>query len=86
MGDESHGLCALKASLVENCLPEHTGPLWYWSWQETGGKRHAPLYPQNTFKNAVQLSSESMTVSKTSISQPRKCACWSSNCGRIEKE
>lgn len=29
--DESHGLGTLKVSLVENCLIEHTVPLWDWS-------------------------------------------------------
>lgn len=44
-GDASHGLCALKASLVTNCLSEHVGQSWNWSWREIGSKRHTPLYP-----------------------------------------
>ena len=43
-GDASHGLCALKASLVTNCLSEHVGPSW---------NSLSLLYSRKTFKNIV---------------------------------
>lgn len=34
----------------------------------------------------VYLITEGVTVSKTYIAEPGKHACWSSNCGRMERE
>lgn len=37
-------------------------------------------------QRCVYLITEGLTVIKTYIAEPGEHACWSSNCGRIERE